>query len=76
MRVLDLLNSHIIRYWTLSAAPRRDTEAVIAEHDRLFELVRAGKTEVAAAELAAHLQNALHSVSERMLDAEMQDPEA
>lgn len=70
LRILELLNSHVIRYWTLSAAPRRDTEAVIAEHDRIHALVRAGKTDVAAAELAAHLQHALHSVVERMAASE------
>jgi DNA-binding GntR family transcriptional regulator len=69
LRILDLLNTHVIRYWTLSAAPRRDTESVIAEHDRLHELVRAGKADVAGAELAAHLQNALHSVLERMTES-------
>jgi len=69
LRILDLLNTHVIRYWTLSAAPRRDTEAVIAEHTRLHELVRAGKVDVAAAELAAHLQHALHSVLERMAES-------
>jgi len=66
IRLLDLLNSHIIRYWTLTAAPRRDTDQVLEEHRRLHDLVLAGKTEVAVAELAAHLQYALHSVAERM----------
>ncbi|NQV08148.1 GntR family transcriptional regulator [bacterium] len=72
LRILDLLNSHIIRYWTLSAAPRRDVEAVIAEHDRIHEYVRTGKVEVATAELGAHLQNALHSVLERMTESALQ----
>lgn len=69
IRLIDLLNSHIIRYWTLTAAPRRDTDHVLEEHQRLHELVLAGKTEVAVAELAAHLQHALHSVAERMSEA-------
>ncbi len=69
LRIIDLLNSHIIRYWTLSAAPRRNTEHVLEEHRRLHEVVMAGKTEVAVAELTAHLQAALHSVSERMIEA-------
>ena len=69
IRLIDLLNSHIIRYWTLTAAPRRDTDHVLDEHQRLHELVLAGKTEVAVAELAAHLQHALHSVAERMTEA-------
>ena len=73
LRILDLLNSHVIRYWTLSAAPRRDTEAVIAEHDRIHEFVRSGKTDVASAELAAHLQHALHSVLERMTESALED---
>ena len=67
-RVIDLLNSHIIRYWTLTAAPRRNTDQVLEEHNRLNQLVKTGKTEVAVAELAAHLQHALHSVAERMGD--------
>jgi GntR family carbon starvation induced transcriptional regulator len=75
LRILDLLNSHVIRYWTLSAAPRRDTDAVIAEHDRIHEYVRARKVEVASAELAAHLQNALHSVLERMTDSALEEPD-
>jgi GntR family carbon starvation induced transcriptional regulator len=66
LRIIDLLNSHIIRYWTLSAAPRRDTDRVLDEHRRLHESVLAGKIDVAAAELTAHLQRALQSVSERM----------
>jgi GntR family carbon starvation induced transcriptional regulator len=66
LRILDLLNSHVIRYWTLSAAPRRDTDQVLEEHRRLHELVLGGKIEVAVAELTAHLQAALQSVSERM----------
>jgi DNA-binding GntR family transcriptional regulator len=66
IRLIDLLNSHIIRYWTLTAAPRRDTGQVLDEHRRLHDLVTAGKTEVAVAELTAHLQHALHSVTERM----------
>ena len=66
LRILDLLNSQVIRYWTLGTAPRRDTDAVIAEHERLHEVVMSGKVEVATAELAAHLQHALHSVLERI----------
>ena len=66
LRIIDLLNSHIIRYWTLSAAPRRDTDQVLEEHDRLHGFVLAGKTEVAAAELTVHLLRAMYSVSERM----------
>lgn len=69
-RLIDLLNSHIIRYWTLTAAPRRDTEHVLEEHRRLHSLVVTGKTEVAVAELTAHLQHALHSVAERMAEDE------
>jgi GntR family carbon starvation induced transcriptional regulator len=69
LRIIDLLNSRIIRYWTLSAAPRRDTDLVLEEHRRLHEVVMAGKVEVAVAELTAHLQAALHSVSERMIEA-------
>lgn len=67
-RIIELLDSHILRYWTLSAAPRRDTESVIREHLRLHEHVRVGKIEVAVSELTAHLQHALHSVAERMED--------
>lgn len=72
-RIIDLLNSHIIRYWTLSAAPRRDTDHVLEDHRRLHEVVQAGKTEVAVAELTAHLQAAMHSVAERMVDAAAED---
>jgi DNA-binding GntR family transcriptional regulator len=66
LRILDLLNSHIIRYWTLSAAPRRNTTEVLEEHNRIQAFVSEGKTDVAVAELTAHLQHALHSVAERM----------
>ena len=66
LRILDLLNSHIIRYWTLSAAPRRNTSEVLEEHNRIQAFVSEGKTDVAVAELTAHLQHALHSVAERM----------
>ncbi len=69
LRIIDVLNSHIIRYWTLSAAPRRNTDLVLEEHRRLHEVVMDGKIEVAVAELTAHLQAALHSVSERMIEA-------
>jgi DNA-binding GntR family transcriptional regulator len=66
LRILDLLNSHIIRYWTLTAAPRRNTDEVLEEHRRIQTFVTEGKTDVAVAELTAHLQHALHSVAERM----------
>jgi hypothetical protein len=36
-------------------------------------VVQAGKTEVAVAELTAHLQAAMHSVAERMVDAAAED---
>jgi DNA-binding GntR family transcriptional regulator len=71
-RILDLLNNHVIRYWTLTAAPRRDIEAVIAEHERIHSFVTAGKIAVATAELGAHLQHALHSVAERVAESEEQ----
>jgi GntR family carbon starvation induced transcriptional regulator len=73
LRIIDPLNSHIIRYWTLSAAPRRDTDLVLEEHHRLHEVVMAGKVEVAVAELTAHFQAALHSVSERMIEEALLD---
>lgn len=66
MRILDLLNTHVIRYWTLTAPPRRDTAAVVAEHRRIHSYVISGKTDVAVAELGAHLQHALHLVVERV----------
>lgn len=66
LRIIDLLNSHVIRYWTLSAAARRDTASVLDEHRRINAFVMEGKSDVAVAELTAHLQHALHSVAERM----------
>lgn len=44
LRIIDLLNSQIIRYWTLSAAPRRDTDLVLEEHRSLHEVVTTGTT--------------------------------
>jgi len=69
MKILDLLNTHVIRYWTLTAPPRRDTDAVVSEHERIHSFVTSGKVDVAAAELGAHLQHALHSVAERIAEA-------
>lgn len=75
MRILGLLNTHVIRYWTLTAPPRRDTDAVIAEHERIHGFVTSGKIEVATAELSAHLQHALHLVVERVAEAEQAVPD-
>ena len=68
MRILDLLNTHVIRYWTLTAPPRRDIHAVVAEHERMHGFVVSGNIEVATAELTAHLQYALHLVVERVAE--------
>ncbi len=66
-RIIDLLMTHVIRYWTLSRAPRRNVEDVIAEHDRLLGLCSAGRIDAAVAELTVHLQNALDNVAERIV---------
>ena len=68
LRILDLLNTHVIRYWTLAVTPRRDIEAVIAEHESIHALVVSGKVGKATAELSAHLQHTLHSLPERVTE--------
>ncbi len=73
MRILDLLNTHVVRYWTLTSPPRRDTDAVMAEHERIHSFVMAGKVDVATAELGAHLQHALHLVTERVAEIDADD---
>lgn len=66
LKILDMLQSHVIRYWILVAPPRRDTRRVLDEHARLHELCVGGKTNAAVAELTAHLQAAFDRVGERM----------
>ncbi len=61
-RILNLVMTHVIRYWTLSAAPRRNTEQVISEHRELLNLCLAGDMDGAEAELGQHLQHALDAV--------------
>ena len=61
-RILNLLMTHVIRYWTLSSAPRRNIEEVIEEHRRLVDLILAGDVEGAVVDLTHHLEHALDAV--------------
>lgn len=62
-RIIDLLMTHVIRYWTLTAAPRRNIDEVVAEHRRLVDLCVAGDEDAAAKELTIHLEHAFQGVS-------------
>ncbi len=62
-RIIDLLMTHVIRYWTLSSAPRRNIEEVIKEHRRLKDLCLSGDIDGAVDELTTHLEHALEGTS-------------
>ena len=62
-RIIDLLMTHVIRYWTLSSAPRRNIEEVIEEHRRLKDLCLSGDIDGAVDELTTHLEHALEGTS-------------
>jgi len=69
-RIIDMLMTHVIRYWTLSAAPRRNIEDVIEEHRRLKDLCLGGDIEGAVGELSVHLQHALAGASRHLAAAD------
>ena len=65
-RIIDLLMTQVIRYWTLSSAPRRNIKAVIAEHRRLKDLCLSDDIDGAVDDLTTHLEHALEGASKHL----------